>query len=359
MAYKVIQWSSGNVGKHAIASVAQRRGMSLAGLYVYSGDKAGVDAGAIAGIGKLGVKATDDIDKILKTKADVVIHSPLPSLVYGDDPNADIDVICKLLASGKNVITTVGYMYPKVHGRAVVRKLEAACKKGKSTFHSTGVNPGWIGDLLPLTMSALSNRIDQITVQEISNFQYYPSPQIMFDMMGFGKTPVQFKKDAARYSHWLTGLFRENIQMVADGLGLKLDKITDKTTRVLAPKTLKVAAGTVKKGTIAGQRWEWAGVVGRKKLIVHETIWRIHDSVAGDWPRGDHSITIAGEPNMRIELSPTWIDGGLMSTAMHAVNAIPYVCEAGPGIKTLLDLPWIMGKGLVNVPKKKPPRKKP
>ena len=357
MGYKVIQWSSGNVGKHAIEAVAERKNMKLAGLYVYSDEKSGQDAGTIAGIGKLGVPATNDVEKILKTKADVVIHSPLPSLVYGDDLNADLDVFCKLLASGKSVITTVGYMYPKVHGPAVVRRLNDACKKGNSTFHSTGLNPGWIGDVLPLTMSSLSHRIDQIVVQEISNFQYYPSPEIMFDMMGFGKTNAQFRKDAARYMNWLTGLFRENIQMIADGLDLKLDKITDKTTRVLATKNLKTAAGTVKKGTVAGQRWEWAGMVGRKKLIVHETIWRMHEDVAKDWPQGNHSIAISGAPNMRIELAPDWIDGGLISTAMHAVNAVPYVCDAEPGIKTLLDLPWMMGKGLVKTPKKAPVKK--
>ncbi len=358
MPYKVIQWSSGNVGTHAMQAVAGRKGMSLAGLYVYSDEKAGQDAGTIAGIKKQGVTATNDIDEILNTKADVVIHTPLPSLVYGDDPDADIATICKLLASGKNVITTVGYMYPKVHGPSVVRRLNAACKKGGTTFHSTGVNPGWVGDLLPLTMTSLSNRIDQVYVQEISNFEYYPSPEVMFDMMNFGKTPAEFRKATARYSNWLTGLFRENIQMVADGLGVKLDKITDKTTRELAKKNLKTAAGTVKKGTVAGQRWEWAGMVGRKKVIVHETVWRMHESVGKDWPQGVHSVAIKGEPNIRIELSPLWVDGGLLSTATHAVNAIPYVCEAEPGIKTFLDLPWIMGKGLVNVPAKKPAKKK-
>ena len=178
MAYKVIQWSSGNVGKSAIASVAARNDMKLAGLYVYSDEKAGQDAGTIAGIGKLGVPATNDIKEILNSDADVVIHTPLPSLVYGENPNEDLDVFCKLLASGKDVITTVGYMYPKVHGPAVMRRLNAACKKGNSTFHSTGVNPGWVGDLLPLTMSSLSKSIDQVYVQEISNFQYYPSPML-------------------------------------------------------------------------------------------------------------------------------------------------------------------------------------
>jgi len=345
MPIRVIQWASGNVGRHAIAAIAERPGLQLVGMYVYGSAKTGVDAGEIAGVGKLGVKATSDIERLLALKADVVVHAPLPSLVYGDDPEQDIKTFCRLLESGKNVITTVGYMYPKAHGAALVRKLEAACRKGGTTFHSTGLNPGWMGDLLPLSMSALSKRIEQIHIREISNFQYYPSPEIMFDMMGFGKSPSQFRRSIERYAFWLNGLFRESIMMMADGLGVRLDDISSATRRVLAETDLTTAAGTVRRGTIAGQRWEWAGRLGRRKVIIHETIWRIHDSVAADWPRGNHSITVTGEPNMRIELAPNWIDGGLVSTAMHAVNAIPLVCAADPGIKTLLDLPAIAGRG--------------
>ncbi|MBI1181228.1 MAG: dihydrodipicolinate reductase [Alphaproteobacteria bacterium] len=358
MTYKVIQWSSGNVGKHAVRAVAERTGMKLVGMYVFSADKAGRDAGEIAGIGKLGVKATDDVEKIIAMDADVVLHTALPSLVYGEEPMADIDTFCRLLASGKNVITTVGYMYPQVYGGKFTKQLEEACRLGGSTFHSTGLNPGWMGDLLPVTMTALSRRVDRIHVREISNFQHYPSPEIMFDMMGFAKTPAQFKNDAERYKFWLSGLFRESVQMVADALGVKLDEIREKTERALAETDLETAAGLVKKGTVAGQHWEWAGMAGGEKVIVHETVWRMHESVAPGWPNGDHSIVVDGEPRMEVKFDARWIGDGLQGTAMHAVNAIPYVCDAPCGIKTFLDLPWIVGKGTVHVPKKKADKKK-
>ena len=77
MGYSIIQWGSGNVGSQAIAAIAQRRDLKLKGLFVYSQDKVGRDAGDIAGIGKTGVKATNDVKKILAMKADCVIHSPL------------------------------------------------------------------------------------------------------------------------------------------------------------------------------------------------------------------------------------------------------------------------------------------
>jgi hypothetical protein len=345
MAYKIVQWGSGNVGSQTIAAIAERPNLKLKGLFVYSKDKVGRDAGDIVGIGRTGVKATNDVGKILAMDADCVIHSPLSSLVYGEDPEADLKTICALLASGKNVISTVGYMYPKVYGTRVVNQLDEACRRGGSTFHGTGANPGWLGDLVPLTMSALSGQINQIVVQEISNFERYPSTHIVCDTMGFGLSPAHFKKKSARYSSWLTGLFQESIQMVADGIGLKLDSIDTRFSRVLAPQEFQVAAGPIPKGSIAGQRWEWAGMVKGKKRIVHETIWRVHDSVGEKWPRGNHSISIKGQPNMYLEFDHQWNDDPNSTTTMHAVNSVPYVCEAPTGIRTFLDLPWIMGRG--------------
>jgi hypothetical protein len=190
MTIRVVQWGSGNVGRSAIATVAGRPDMELVGLLVTNPDKVGRDAGALAGIDDLGVAATADVDDIVALDADVVLHMPLPSLVYGDTPGADLDDFCRLLSSGTHVITTVGYMYPKVYGDAVMGRLSAACAAGGAAFHGTGANPGWFGDLLPLLMSGLSLRIDQIAVQEISNFQHYPSPEIMFEMMNFGRTAI-------------------------------------------------------------------------------------------------------------------------------------------------------------------------
>ncbi|MEP5765558.1 MAG: hypothetical protein ABJ308_13250 [Halieaceae bacterium] len=347
MPTRVIQWSSGNVGKALIRSIAQRDEFELAGLYVYSEDKCGQDAGDIVGIEALGVTASNDIEGLLAMDADVVIHTPLPSLIYGDDPDEDIKVVCRLLESGKNVITTVGYMYPKSHGPELVARLEEACRVGNSTFHSTGLNPGWMGDVLPLTMSALSSRIDQVYVREITNFEFYPSPEIMFDMMSFGKTEAGFAKAAERHQAWLSGLFRENIDLVADGLGVVLDEISEQVELAYAGEDLQTAAGLVGQGTVAGQHWQWSGIRNDRELIVHETVWRMHHSVAPDWPDGDHSVVIEGKPRMQVNFDAQWIDNGLLATAMHALNAVPHVLAAAPGIKTLLDLPWIMGRGAV------------
>jgi len=345
MTIRVVQWGSGNVGRAAIRTVAARPDMELVGLLVNNPDKVGRDIGDLGGIAPIGVVATNDVDEIIALDADVVLHMPLPSAVYGDDPGADIDHFCRLLASGKHVVTTVGYMYPQVYGEQLMGRLSEACAAGGVAFHGTGANPGWFGDLLPLLLSGLSLRIDRIGVQEISNFQHYPAPEIMFDMMNFGRTPEDFELRSVRHRTWLDGLFTEAVQMVADGLDAEVDEVTSTMVTWVTDRDLDTAAGTVRAGTVAGQRWQWDAMVDGRPLVQQETVWRMHADAAPEWPVGDWSIHIAGEPAMQLTLPHRWNRDVLGSTAAHAINAIPYLLEAGPGVKTFLDLPLIAGRG--------------
>ena len=343
MAYKVFQWASGTVGCHAARAVLARESLELVGMHVYSPDKVGADVGTIVGCDATGVAATNCVDLVVMSDADVVIHAPLPSKVYGEDPDRDLDDICALLAAGKNVVTVVGYMYPNAHGPELVRRLHDACNAGDSSFHSTGLNPGWMGDLIPLTMSALSRTIERVEVREISSFEFYPSPEIMFDSMGFNALPDDFERQGARRADWLDGLFSESVQMVADGMNLGVVDVERTREIAIASEDFETASGTVREGRVAGQHWRWSGrdADGRERMV-HETVWRMHHAVAPEWPEGNHSIVFDGVPSMRMEFPPDYgVSDGLLGTAMHAVNAIPYVVDAPPGVQTFLDLPWI------------------
>ena len=116
MTYRVVQWATGNVGRHSIRAVLDHPDLELAGVYVTSPAKAGLDAGEIAGREPVGVRASNDLEEILALDADCVAHMPLPSKQIGDDPDQDTNDICRLLESGKNVVTTVGFVYPKAYG---------------------------------------------------------------------------------------------------------------------------------------------------------------------------------------------------------------------------------------------------
>lgn len=346
MTYKVFQWSASSVGKHAARVALTRESLELVGMHVFTETKAGKDVGTLINRDDTGIIATNDIELIKSSDADVVIHTPLPSMIAGEKEDQDLDDFVELLSAGKNVITLVGYMYPKVHGDAVVKRLEDACRKGNSSFHSTGLNPGWMGEILPLTISSLCERIDHLHVLELTNFDPYPSQQVIFEMMGFGAKPDEFASKVAKQKNWLDGLFSESVQMVADGLTMGVTEITSTLETELAEKDFKIAAGVVKQGTVAGQHWRWSGKANGVEVVAHETVWRAHPEVAPHWENGKNAIRFTGRPTINFELERdfTFMNNGMLATAMHAVNAIPHVVDAPPGIQTLLDLPWIFAQ---------------
>ncbi len=343
MTLRVIQWSTGNVGRYAINAIQEHPELELAGVYVTSPAKAGLDVGELVGGPAVGVLTTNDLDEILALDADCVSHMPLPSKQVGDDPDADTKDLCTLLAAGKNVVTTVGYVYPKAYGADIVTRLEAACAEGGTSVHGTGVNPGFMAELMPLALSALSYTIDRVFVRESSEFSRYPSPEIILGMMGLGKAPADYEAHSARYRAWLGGLFAESVWMVADGLGVELDGIETTEEVELATEPLEIAAGLVDKGTVAAQRWEWRGLVAAKPVVVLEAIYKAAPQVAPEWPGSGWLTRIEGQPNITIDVQK-WIGNGLLATAMHAVNSIPAVVRAEPGIRTFLDLPLIVGR---------------
>jgi 2,4-diaminopentanoate dehydrogenase len=138
---------------------------------VYSDSKNGVDAGTLVGRRPIGVAATTDDEAILGLEADCVLYTPR---------NGDIGEVCRLLASGKNVATTVFLFYPPRLPDAERRRLEAACREGDTTFHASGINPGNLSGVLPLALSGMSRTIDKITLQERADMTLYDSTDISF-----------------------------------------------------------------------------------------------------------------------------------------------------------------------------------
>ncbi len=131
---------------------------------------------------------------------------------------------------------------------------------------------------------------------------------------------------------------------MAAGLGVELDEVEDRLDVDVTAGDLEVAAGTLAAGTVAGQHWTWTGRRHGRDVIVHETVWRMGPDTGVGWPTGDHSIVIDGDPPLRVELGPRWLGDGLTGTAMHALNAVPAVVAAPPGIVTRLDLPPVHGR---------------
>ena len=349
MTYRVIQWATGHVGKHALRAIAQHPDLDLVGLWVSSTEKAGRDAGQLCGIGDIGVRATSNADEVLALDADCVSYAAATDY----RPVEAIEDMCRILASGKNVVTSsfVPLIFPWQVVPQFAEQLEAACQQGRTSFYCSGIDPGFSPDALPIVLSSLSERIDSIRAQEIFNYATYDQPQTLFEVMGFGKppgTPVPLLVPGA-----LTMAWGPSVRMVAEALGVQLEDVRQWHEVALAEEPFDISCGHIEAGTVAGIHFEVSGIVRGQPVIVVEHVTRLRDDVAPYWPRGDgpgtYRVTIEGMPSMRCDLQIGFrshdhnIDG-CVATAMRLVNAIPAVCRAQPGVKSWLDLPVIAGR---------------
>jgi hypothetical protein len=238
-------------------------------------------------------------------------------------------------------------------GDGVVAKLEAACRAGKTSFHGTGIEPGWAAEVLPLTMSGLFRRIDALHVQEILDYSSYPSTQMLFDIMGFGRPPDA--KVPLANPQLVGAPFRAPILLVADGLGAPIDDFVFKREVAVADRTFSIAAGEIRAGTVSAQRYGFTGIVAGRPALTVEHVTRVGSGQAPHWPTGrGWRIRVEGAPSMSLEATiavngEDENDQGCLGTAMHAIHAIPHVCAAAPGIRTFLDLPLITGRGVLDL----------
>ncbi len=353
MAYRVIQWGTGAVGKHTLRAVLDHPELELVGLKVYSEAKLGRDAGELADRPATGIRAVRDMADLPLSAADCVLYVPM---------QPDYDEIAALLRAGVSVITTAGNMYPQTHGEEVVDKLQAACLVGASVFHGSGINPAFMSDVLPLTLSGLSYRAQRIIVQEVSDVAHYASkaPGIMMDHIGFGKTPHEALRPDNPFIAWMSAYFRESMQMIADHLGATLERVEDNHEVAIARERVVLSPDcAIEAGTVACRRFEWSGIVNGRPAIILRTYWKTTLDIEPAWPIGSEkevewTITIEGTPSFQCKVStcasfdpanPRYNRGGeeaaVIATGIHAVNAIPWVCTAEPGIRTFLDLPII------------------
>ena len=342
--YRVVQWATGHVGKTAIRHFVENPTYKLAGVLVTNPKKVGKDAGDIAGIRPIGVIATDDADAIVAMDADCVHFAPLVQ---------DLDMICRLLRAGKNVVTPLGPFFPHGRFKAELEQIEAACRDGGTTFHGSGIHPGFAGDVLLLTLARVMNRIDHIHLYEVIDHLANPSNYIEF--MGFGRTPEDLRANPGR-SPEAPLIFAQSMEMVAQGLGTSIDNVTSTLEVATATRDIAYPRGVVKAGTVAGQHYEWTGWADGKPLITYHCFWTMgEEHVDPKWDCGDsgYRVRIEGDPPLESSLKgPTGPDGqrfyvGLPWTAMAGVNVIPAVCDAAPGIVTHFDLGAARLRGLV------------
>jgi hypothetical protein len=358
MPIRVAHVGTGNVGRIALTQLIEDDRFELTGVCVSTETKLGKDAGELAGLGLVtGVTAVDDLDTVLATKPDCVVYCAM-----GDNrPIEAMEDVRRILAAGINVAGSAPGMlqYPwQVLPRKYIAPIEDAAQQGKSTVFISGVDPGFVNDLIPFAFASTCQRIEQVRCLEIADYATYDGSTVMFDVMGFGlplaQVPMLLQPGMLGMA-WGTA-----IRQLAEGLGIEIDRITESYEREPAPEAFDIAAGHIPKGGVAALRFEILGMVGDHPAIVIEHVTRLRDDLRPDWRRpaqagGSYRVEIDGEPSYAVDICPTSRNGdhnyaAILAGAGRIVNAVPAVVAAEPGIRTTLDLPFITGRGVFKAP---------
>ena len=337
-ALRVVQWATGNIGARALRGVIEHPELTLAGVYVTSDAKVGQDAGDLCGRPATGVIATNDIDEILALKADCVLYMP---------SQTTMDEVCALLASGANVVTTRGeFHHPGSMDPAVRAAVENACQAGGSSIHSTGSSPGFISEALPIALASIQRRLDSLTISEFADLSKRDSPDLLFNIMGFGAAPEEF--DVRRFAYGAIA-FGPSLRHLADALGMPLDSVESTGELAAARETISIAAGPLEKGTVAAQKMIVTGIRNGRPLLRFAATWYCCAALDQDWDlrATGWRVVVDGDAPLDVDIRfavPIERMGDVSPgyTANRAVNAVRYVCAAPAGIAPTAALPQII-----------------
>ena len=346
MTIRVVQWTTGNVGKRCVHAVTSNPDFDLIGCYAWSPDKVGRDVGELCDLDPVGVSATNDVDALLALKPDCVIYNPMW-------PNTD--EIVRILESGANVVSTASF----INGRRNEQdreRIAGACERGSSSMFGTGISPGFL-ELIGIAAAGICDRVDKLSIHESADVTLYDSPETELPC-GFGRRMDDPELPGMAADG--TSIFGEAVALVADALGVDLDEIVCEAEYAETTEDVMMDSWTIAAGCVAGVYVSWQGRIGDRTVVELTARWKKGNSLVPAWTIEDgHVIQVDGRPTVKVKLEyappPDFQGGtfadfvvlGMIMSAMPAINAIPLVVAAPPGIVTYTDLPMPLPRGWV------------
>jgi 4-hydroxy-tetrahydrodipicolinate reductase len=346
----VIVWGTGFVGRQVVRILLDHPRFELVGVIVNSPEKDGVDVGTLCGVAPVGLTASRDARAVLSREAHAVAYfGPTAQFLVENLSNLTL-----AMEMGKDVVSTsmTPLVYPKECPTAISGTLEEVCRRTGRTCFTTGIDPGFANDLLPMTLMGVCGRVDRVRVQEILDYSSYAGD---YKPMGLGQ-PMDYRAileepEVLQFGWGMT------VPMMADAMGVRLEKIDSTWEKWATPEEIRYEHGVIPAGCCAAVRFEIRGWVAGEPKIVLEHCNRVTKAAAPHWPKGKmyehdvYRVVVDGEPcieqetALRDAATRDANRAGCLATGMRAVHAIPAVCAAGPGLISALDLPLIPGFG--------------
>jgi 2,4-diaminopentanoate dehydrogenase len=322
---KVLHVGLGPIGAAVVRQVAGRKGFRIVGAADIDPLKSGRDLGQVAELGKpLRVKVSADVRKAIKAaRPDVVVHCTTSSL---KTVLPQIEEILKLKVP--IVSTTEELAYPTKRNLRYAKIIHQLAKKSKVAVLGTGVNPGFVMDALPITLTGVCERLEAIRIDRVQDARVRRLP--FQQKIGAGLTREQFQKKVDDGSVRHVGL-AESVSMIADAFGWKLDRITDEIQPRMATETVASEFLAVDAGFVSGIVQDGVGYRNGLPVIT------LHMEAYLGAPESYDSVRITGSPALTMKIA-----GGVhgdIATASIVVNSLPKILEVPPGLHTMRDMP--------------------
>jgi len=321
---RVIQYGLGPIGIATVNLILTKPGMEIVGAVDIAKEMVGKDLGEILGRQPLGVHVTDNAERLFsKVQADVVVHTAGSRLkrIFGQ--------VEEILRGGKNLVSSAEeLLFATPENAEMSGRIDKLAREKGVTVLGTGVNPGFVMDALPLTLTGVCHEVREIHVERVVDAGTRRHP--LQRKIGAGMTPELFREKVAEKAMGHVGL-RESLYLIADRLHFVLDEVRESVEPVIAEKPLKTAYFDLKPGDVAGIRNIGEGLKEGKKILTLDL--RIYIGAENPYD----AVRIVGSPDLNLR-----IEGGVagdQATAAILVNSIPAVIAAAPGLFTVKDLP--------------------
>ena len=322
---KVLHFGLGPIGAAVVRQVAGRKGLKIVGAVDIDPAKVGKDLGEVAALDRrLKVKVSDNAKKaISSTKPDVVVLCTSSSMKR---VLPQMETILKLKVP--IVSTTEELSYPTKANLRYAREVHRLAKKHRVAVLGTGVNPGFVMDALPIMLTGVCERVEEVRVDRVQDARIRRLP--FQQKIGAGLTREQFQKKVEDGNVRHVGL-AESVSMIADALGWKLDRITDDIEPKMATTTVASEFLAVDPGYVCGIVQDGIGYRDGKPVIT------LHMEAYLGAPESYDSVERTGSPAIRSKIT-----GGVhgdIATASIVVNSLSKILAVAPGLHTMRDMP--------------------
>ncbi len=285
----------------------------------------------------LGAQRGDRPEVIINSQPEVVFTEESADVVLlatDSFTKGAFDKIKFILERKMNVISTAEEMaYPQAQEPELAAKIDAIAKANGVSVLGTGINPGFVLDLLILALTGTCEEVDHIKAARVNDLS--PFGHAVMEEQGVGVTREAFEKGITEGTIAGHVGFPESIKMITDGIGWNLERVDQTREPIMSNVFRKSEYAEVEAGNVAGCRQCGYGYVDGQMKIEMEHPQQILPHLEGQ-STGDY-VQIKGIPNINLQITPE-IPGGIGTIAM-CVNSIPHVINAIPGLKTMLDIP--------------------